>query len=120
MKNTRLALGFLSLLLVAMPAFAATATASFSVTATVQATCEVSAPATASKAYTAATTANAASNVSVTCTNPTPYNVSLGAGGTADAGRKEADSASARQISALTASPASGAQADSVTVTITY
>src|ERR1035437_219368 len=69
-----LALGFLASGLASRPALAATSTASFSVTATVQSSCQVSAPATASGTYTV-TRANASTPVSITCTNPTPYNV---------------------------------------------
>jgi spore coat protein U-like protein len=69
------ALGFLASAMVSTPALAATATASFSVTATVLASCQVSAPASAYGANTAPR-ANAASPASVNCTNPTPYDVS--------------------------------------------
>lgn len=72
------ALCFLASALASRPALAATATASFSVTATVLASCQVSAPASAYGANTAARV-NAASPASVTCTSPTPYNVSLSA-----------------------------------------
>ena len=74
-----LALGFLALAQVSRPALAATITASFSVTATILSSCQVAAPATAPGTYTA-TRANITSSVSVTCTNPTPYNVSYSAG----------------------------------------
>ena len=72
-------LGFLALGLAPMSAVAATATTTFAVTATVQATCVVSATAMSFGTYTAAV-ANATSTVSVTCTNTTPYNVGLSAG----------------------------------------
>lgn len=122
MKNARFALllGFLVLDLSAMPLFAATSTASFSVTATVQATCQVSTPAQASKADTAAWMANASSNVSVTCTSPTPYSVHYRSGSTANAIRKTAGASSAQPDYVLSPDSSSGAHADSATVTITY
>jgi spore coat protein U-like protein len=115
MKSARfvLLLGFLVLNLSAMPLFAATSTASFSVTATVQATCQVSTTAQASKADTAAWMANASSNVSVTCTSPTPYSVHYRSGSTAGA-------SSAQPDYVLSPDSSSGAHADSATVTITY
>jgi spore coat protein U-like protein len=73
------ALSFLTLGLVSRPAFAATATTTFGVNATVQATCLVSATAMAFGTYTGAV-ATSTSAVSVTCTNTTPYNVGLSAG----------------------------------------
>jgi spore coat protein U-like protein len=73
------ALGFLMLGLATKPAVAATATTTFSVTATVQSTCLVSATAMAFGTYTGAV-ATSTSAVSVTCTNTTPYNVGLSAG----------------------------------------
>jgi spore coat protein U-like protein len=75
------ALGFLTAGLSPRPALAATSNASFAVTATVQAGCQVSAPATAFGIYTTAGT-NSTSAVSVACTIPTPYNVSQSAGRT--------------------------------------
>ena len=62
-----------------MSAVAATTTTTFAVTATVQATCLVSATPLAFGTYTGAV-ANSTSAVSVTCTNTTPYNVGLSAG----------------------------------------
>ena len=53
-------------------------------TATVQATCLVSATPLAFGTYTG-TQATSSSTVSVTCTNTTPYNVGLNAGGTTGA-----------------------------------
>jgi spore coat protein U-like protein len=73
------ALGFLALGLASRPALAATATTTFSVTATVQSTCLVSATNMAFGTYTGAV-ATSTSAVSVTCTNTTPYNVGLSAG----------------------------------------
>jgi spore coat protein U-like protein len=70
---------FLVLGLATKPAFAATATTTFGVTATVQSTCLVSATALAFGTYTGAL-ATSTSTVSVTCTNTTPYNVGLSAG----------------------------------------
>ena len=57
----------------------ATATASFGVSVTVQATCLVSASSMNFGAYTG-TALNATSAISVNCTNSTPYNVGLSAG----------------------------------------
>jgi spore coat protein U-like protein len=121
MKKARFALtlGFLVLTLTARPLFAATSTASFSVTATVQATCQVSTPAQASKANTAAWMANAASNVSVTCTSPTPYSVHFSQGLTVNAIRKTVGAASA-MLGYLSSNSPSGANGDSAVVTITY
>jgi spore coat protein U-like protein len=73
------ALGFLAFGLAPRAAVAATATASFTVTATVQANCLVSASAMPFRVYTGAVL-NATSGVSVTCTHPTPYNVVFSAG----------------------------------------
>lgn len=73
------ALGFLASGLAPRPALAATASASFAVTATVQAACQVSSPATAFGVYTTIGT-NATSAVSVACTHPTAYSVDLSAG----------------------------------------
>jgi len=56
-----------------------TVTTTFGVSATVQATCLVSATALAFGTYTGVV-ANSTSTVSVTCTNTTPYNVGLSAG----------------------------------------
>src|ERR1700726_522658 len=72
-------LGFVALSLSTTPADAATATTTFGVTATVQATCLVSATPLAFGTYTGAL-ATSTSAVSVTCTNTTPYNVGLSAG----------------------------------------
>jgi spore coat protein U-like protein len=117
MKNARFALmlGFLVFNLSATPLIAATSTASFSVTATVQSTCQISTPAQASKADTAAS-----SNVSVTCTSPTPYSVHYSTGLAADAIKKTAGAASALLGYALSPDSPSDAHADSATVTITY
>jgi spore coat protein U-like protein len=60
-------------------AIAATTTTTFAVTATVQATCIVSATPMAFGTYTGLL-ASTTSTVSVTCTNTTPYNVGLNAG----------------------------------------
>ena len=73
------ALSLLALSLASTPAVAATATTTFGVSATVQATCLVSATALAFGTYTGVV-ANSTSAVSVTCTNTTPYNVGLSAG----------------------------------------
>jgi spore coat protein U-like protein len=58
---------------------AATATTTFSVTATVQATCLISANPLAFGTYTGVLI-NATTTLQVTCTNTTPYNVGLNAG----------------------------------------
>jgi spore coat protein U-like protein len=73
---TVFALGILASCLALMPALAATKTASFSVTATVQASCLASANTGALGTYTSVG-AKATSLVSVTCDNATPYNVDL-------------------------------------------
>jgi spore coat protein U-like protein len=67
------------LLTTALPIHAATQTTTFSVTATVQATCTISATTMAFGTYTGVV-ATATSTVSVTCTNTTPYNVGLDPG----------------------------------------
>jgi spore coat protein U-like protein len=72
-------IGLLGALALGPPAVAATATATFQVTATVQATCQISAGPLAFGIYTGVL-ANALSTVTVTCTNTTPYNVGLDAG----------------------------------------
>ena len=61
------------------PANAATATANFSVTATVQATCLISANTLGFGTYSGSLITTSA-NLSVTCTNGTTYNVGLNAG----------------------------------------
>ncbi len=66
-------------LVAAGPALAATATATFAVTATVVATCTTSAGPLAFGTYTGVQ-ANATTTVTVTCTNTTPYNIGLNAG----------------------------------------
>ena len=73
------ALGFLTAGLAPRPALAATSNASFAVTATVQAGCQVSASSTAFGIYTTPG-ANSTSAVSVACTTPTPYNVGFSSG----------------------------------------
>ena len=72
--------GFLALGLPSLPAVAATVNNTFGVTATVESSCLVSATTMAFGSYTGAA-ATATSAVSVTCTNSTPYNVGLSAGG---------------------------------------
>jgi len=71
--------GTLAIDLPVVPAIAATATTTFSVTATVQATCLISATNLAFGTYTGALN-SATSTISVTCTNTSPYNVGLNAG----------------------------------------
>ena len=67
------------LALVPASAFAATATTTFSVTATVQATCLVSANTLAFGTY-SGVQLDGTTTVGVTCTNTTPYTVGLDAG----------------------------------------
>ena len=61
------------------PAHAATATGSSTISATVQATCLISATSMAFGAY-AGAVLDTTSTISITCTNTTPYNVGLNAG----------------------------------------
>jgi spore coat protein U-like protein len=72
-------LGIFALSLAPMPADAATATTTFAVTATVVATCLVSATPLGFGNYTGVVDP-ATSTVTITCTNTTPYNVGLSAG----------------------------------------
>lgn len=66
--------------LMSVPASASsTATTTFGVTATVNATCTVAATSLAFGTYSSAV-ANAQSTITVTCSNTTPYNVGLNAG----------------------------------------
>jgi len=129
------ALGLLASALASTPALAATATASFSVSATVLSSCQVSAPATAYGVFTAAR-ATAASPASVICTSPTPYNASLsaeltpsvtvttrktaGAGTLPRTGNGPSQQRNSNGRTAWSQYVAPGAFADSVTVTITY
>jgi len=121
--------------LASRPVLAATRTASFSVTATVVSSCQVSAPATASGTYTA-TRPSPTSPVSVTCTRPTPYNVSYSDGPPPSvtkttqktAGSEAFHGTGSRSSRADTASgqskgekhDAPGADVDVVTVTVAY
>lgn len=70
-------IGFLASGIALRPALAATATASFSVSATVVSGCQATPTTQTFKSYAAAST-NATSSIAVTCTLPTPYVVSLG------------------------------------------
>ena len=72
-------MGALAVGLPPAPAMAAAATTTFQVSATVQATCLISASNLAFGTYTGVV-ANANSTITVTCTNTTPYNVGLNAG----------------------------------------
>ncbi|MGP8268533.1 MAG: spore coat protein U domain-containing protein [Terracidiphilus sp.] len=72
-------IGFLASGPAMRPTPAATATSSFSVTATVLSGCQATPTTQAFRSYAAATT-NATSTISVTCTQPTTYVVSLEAG----------------------------------------
>lgn len=73
------ALGILASGLTPRPGLAATASASFGVSATVQATCQATASAMAFKTF-ASTVVSSTSPVSVTCNNTAHYNVDLSAG----------------------------------------
>lgn len=77
---TVLVLGFLTFSVALKSALAATASGSFGVSATVPATCLAAASSVRFGTYKAGA-ANATSNVSMSCTDSTPYNVSLSAGG---------------------------------------
>jgi spore coat protein U-like protein len=77
-------LGLLWAIVLAVPASAATNTATFQVTATVQAACQITATNLAFGTY-AGTQTDATSTVTVTCTNTTPWNVGLSAGTAAGA-----------------------------------
>ena len=72
-------LALLGTLVSGLPAVAATATSSFAVTATVVATCTTSATPLAFGNYTGVQS-DAASAVSVTCTNTTPWTITLDPG----------------------------------------
>jgi spore coat protein U-like protein len=72
-------LAMLAILTVSLPAVAATATSSLGVSATVQATCLNVATAMAFGTYTGVVVDSTAT-ITVTCTNTTPYTVSLDAG----------------------------------------
>jgi spore coat protein U-like protein len=76
---TAAVLGCLALGTAPTSANAATVSAPIAVSATVQATCIVSAGAMAFGTYTGVVS-NTTATVSVTCTNTTPYNVGLDAG----------------------------------------
>jgi len=73
-------LGIVMLGLVSAPAQAGTATATFAVTATVQATCSVTATPMAFGTYIPTAASTSTSTVSVTCTNGTPATFLLNAG----------------------------------------
>jgi spore coat protein U-like protein len=73
------AISFLALCLASRPIHAATATTSFSVSATVQVSCSVSSTARAFGTYNAVTE-NLRSFDLVHCSNPTPYNIFFSAG----------------------------------------
>jgi spore coat protein U-like protein len=87
MKSSKIALstlsaavlGFLALGFASTPAGAATSQATFNVTASVAATCSISANPLGFGAYTGVVN-NATTTLSVYCTNTTPYNVGLDAG----------------------------------------
>ena len=73
-------LGIVLLGLVSAPAMAATATTTFAVTATVQATCSVAATPLAFGTYIPTAASANTATVTVTCTNTTPYTLGLNAG----------------------------------------
>jgi spore coat protein U-like protein len=80
------ALGLAALGLSAAPALASTqVTTSFTVTATVAATCAVSAGPMAFGSYSSLVATTSSSIVSVTCTTSTPYTLGLSAGATSGA-----------------------------------
>lgn len=94
MKSCMAAAACIALGLAVKPASAtttATASTTFTVSATIQATCLVSAQSLSFGTYTGAV-ANATSQVSVTCTNTTAYNVGL------DAGKASGATTSTRQM----------------------
>jgi spore coat protein U-like protein len=64
---------------IAAPAMSATATTTFAVTATVQATCQISATSLAFGTYTG-TQIDTTSTITATCTNTTTYTLALNAG----------------------------------------
>jgi len=97
-------LGFLLSSPFSRPAVAATSTASFGVSATVQSACQASSPATAFGSYATA----GRSPVSVTCTNPTPYSVSLSADLSTPAASQLTGTAKAFQDHALLPATANG------------
>lgn len=74
-SSVAFALGLLGMGLASNLAQAATATASFAVSATVVSSCQASPPPATAYGTFAAGTTNAASAVVVTCTLPTPYRV---------------------------------------------
>jgi spore coat protein U-like protein len=73
-------MGIISLSQPLTPARAATATATFAVTATVQATCLISATPLPFGTY-SGTQTDASSTITATCSNTTPYSIGLGVGG---------------------------------------
>jgi spore coat protein U-like protein len=79
-KLTAAVLGCLVLGFAAVPATAGTATATFAVSATVQATCAVATTPMAFGNYSSITAAPGTSTVTVTCTTGTPYTLGLDAG----------------------------------------
>ncbi len=79
LRTGRLLLGILILALPGLPAFGATATTTFAVSATVQAACSISAAALSFGTYTGAAI-NATTTVTATCTNTTPYSIGLNPG----------------------------------------
>ena len=126
---------FLAIALASVPVDAATASASFSVSATVQAACAVSASSMRFGSYDGRAV-SATSTVSVNCAPSTPYNVGLSPGlapGAPVAGRKMIGPGSALLGYSLRSGAggivnwvpagqyvAGGAYADTITVTVTY
>ena len=66
--------------LLTAPTQAATSTGSLTVTATVASTCSVNSPTLAFGTYNPASVSDSTTDISVTCTNTTPYTVGLDAG----------------------------------------
>jgi len=129
------ALVFLASTLTSEHSFAATRTATVTVSATVVSSCQVSALSTPLPGN-MATRANGASSVSVNCTNPTAYNVTYNTGtapnvtttarraavpeGVNEASNGNISFKAAYRLPAKALDEATGADADCVTVTIIY
>jgi spore coat protein U-like protein len=82
--SSRIGLGVVALGVACAPAYAATATNTMGVSATVQATCLITTTPMSFGTYTGVV-ANSTATLSVTCTNTTPYDVALDPGTAAGA-----------------------------------
>ena len=111
---TRYALCLMVSCLASRPASSATASASFGVSVTVLASCTVSA---STMELAAQADRNTTEAVSVTCSHPIPYSISLSAG-SANRGLPDA-SHPVGSASAVSHDPSSP-HADTITVTVTY